>query len=235
MTVQREHMELLNRVQGGARYSGAGSSSSDCRASPNSSSSPSSDKACRPGSGSSNSSPSAARPAVPVARVAADPAAALHKMHTNLQALKVRKQRVTGAAPLSDLQQQAESASERLLLAKLQEAGRIMEEQETVSWGDTNTNSSCTAAQPPDIHKLVFSSQFSDVVPMPAGSQCDKPLPSLQVHKMRICSRRIGCSRPSKQHSQRHAPCLNANLPFTLLQALALALKAISASKEQHN
>ena len=60
-------------------------------------------------------------------------------MHTNLQALKVRKQRVTGSTPLTELQQQAESASERLLLAKLQEAGRIMEEQETVRrravWG----------------------------------------------------------------------------------------------------
>lgn len=54
-------------------------------------------------------------------------------MHNNLQALKVRKQRVTGSTPLSDLQQQAESASERLLLAKLNEASRIMEEQESVS------------------------------------------------------------------------------------------------------
>jgi hypothetical protein len=54
-------------------------------------------------------------------------------MHTNLQALKVRKQRVTGGTPLSELQQQAESSHERLLLAKLQEAGRIMEEQESVS------------------------------------------------------------------------------------------------------
>lgn len=54
-------------------------------------------------------------------------------MHNNLQALRVRKQRVTGGTPLTELQQQAESASERLLLAKLQEAGRIMEEQESVS------------------------------------------------------------------------------------------------------
>lgn len=123
--LQHEHKELLNRTHAGARCSGAGDSS-DCLHG----SSP------LAGSSSSAGSPAAAGALTSrsgaAALAGADPAAALHRMHTNLQALKVRKQRVTGSTPLSDLQQQAESASERLLLAKLQEAGRIMEEQETV-------------------------------------------------------------------------------------------------------
>jgi hypothetical protein len=117
---QHEHKELLNRTHSGARCSGAGDSS-DCLHG----SSP-----LAAGGSSSDGSPAAATSAL----AGADPAAALHRMHTNLQALKVRKQRVTGTTPLNDLQQQAESASERLLLAKLHEAGRIMEEQESVSW-----------------------------------------------------------------------------------------------------
>lgn len=115
-SLEDEHKELLNRTHSGARCSGAGDSS-DCLHG----SSP-----LAAGGNSSDGSPAAA-----TALAGADPAAALHRMHTNLQALKVRKQRVTGTTPLSDLQQQAESASERLLLAKLQEAGRIMEEQES--------------------------------------------------------------------------------------------------------
>jgi len=128
---QREHMELLNKNHSGARCSAAGNSS-DCRAGLSSSSnSANSDSGTTQLPGGSSGSPSAAMQSA-AALAAADPAAALHRMHANLQALKVRKQRVTGGTPLTELQQQAESASERLLLAKLQEAGRIMEEQESV-------------------------------------------------------------------------------------------------------
>jgi hypothetical protein len=62
-----------------------------------------------------------------------DTAASLQRVHSTLAELKVRKQRITGGLPLEQLQQAAESASERLLLVKLQEAGRIMEEQQAVS------------------------------------------------------------------------------------------------------
>lgn len=129
-SLEREHMELLNKNHSGARCSAAGNSS-DCRAGLSSSSnSANSDSGTTQLPGGSSGSPSAAMQSA-AALAAADPAAALHRMHANLQALKVRKQRVTGGTPLTELQQQAESASERLLLAKLQEAGRIMEEQES--------------------------------------------------------------------------------------------------------
>mgnify|MGYP001807398746 CR=1 FL=1 len=128
-SVQRDHKDLLNKTHTAARCSGAGSSS-ECKPDSSSSPSPSSDTGFhRGGSTSSTGSP----PAAAAAPAAGHPAAALHRMHNNLQALRVRKQRVTGGTPLTELQQQAESASERLLLAKLQEAGRIMEEQESVS------------------------------------------------------------------------------------------------------
>lgn len=128
-SVQRDHKDLLNKTHTAARCSGAGSSS-ECKPDSSSSPSPSSDTGFhRGGSTSSTGSP----PAAARAPAAGHPAAALHRMHNNLQALRVRKQRVTGGTPLTELQQQAESASERLLLAKLQEAGRIMEEQESVS------------------------------------------------------------------------------------------------------
>lgn len=133
--LQLEHKELLNRTHTGARCSGAGDSS-DCRQTiPSSIPRPCGNTGLHtPGSSGSDSTPPGALTACSgTAQIAADPAAALYRMHNNLQALRVRKQRVTGGTPLSDLQQQAESASERLLLAKLQEAGRIMEEQETVS------------------------------------------------------------------------------------------------------
>lgn len=135
--VQLEHKELLNRGHTGARCSAAGDSS-DCRQTIPSSipSARSNTGVHTPGSSGRDSTPPGALTARSgTALMAADPAAALYRMHNNLQALRVRKQRVTGGTPLTDLQQQAESASERLLLAKLQEAGRIMEEQETVSGG----------------------------------------------------------------------------------------------------
>ncbi len=88
--VQRDHKELLNKTHTAARCSGTGSSS-DCKAGNSSSPSPSSDTGFHlPGSNSSNGSTPAAMagdlPAAQAAAAAAHPAAALHKMHNNLQA-----------------------------------------------------------------------------------------------------------------------------------------------------
>eukprot|EP00775_Hariotina_reticulata_P014331 gene14331-57_t len=63
----------------------------------------------------------------------ADPAAALQSMNSKLQALQIRKQRILNGnslMALSELQLHAQSANERLLLMKLTEATKIMEEQE---------------------------------------------------------------------------------------------------------
>jgi hypothetical protein len=65
----------------------------------------------------------------------ADPSAALESMKSKLQALQIRKQRILNQhsfAVLSELQLHAQSANERLLLMKLTEAAKILEEQEEV-------------------------------------------------------------------------------------------------------
>ncbi len=84
--MQRDHKELLNKTHTAARCSGTGSSS-DCKAGNSSSPSPSSDTGFHPpGSNSSNGSPPTAAGDLLAAAAPAHPAAALHKMHNNLQA-----------------------------------------------------------------------------------------------------------------------------------------------------
>lgn len=219
--LQREHKELLNRTHTGARCSGAGSSS-DCRA--GTSSSPGSDADPHaPGSSSDGSQPGALTARSGAALVAADPAAALHRMHTNLQALRVRKQQVTGGTPLSELQQQAESASERLLLVKLQEAGRIMEEQETVSCAGpcskgTKLIRTCDAVALVCPGAAVVST---------AVSCCARGAAAAAVPSTASWLRRHVPGRPCPDcHSAspaEHAVCV-------CVQALSLALKAIATT-----
>ncbi|KAF8063856.1 ssx2ip-a [Scenedesmus sp. PABB004] len=83
------------------------------------------------------------QPAAAPACCGADAAAAadaLAAMRSRLEALRVRKQRVVGPGAgalggLAELQAHAQSAGERLLLAKLVEASQIMEQQEAVGGG----------------------------------------------------------------------------------------------------
>jgi len=58
-------------------------------------------------------------------------------MNSKLQALQIRKQRILNGSSLmalSELQLHAQSANERLLLMKLTEAAKILEEQEQVRY-----------------------------------------------------------------------------------------------------
>ncbi|KAF6260244.1 Afadin and alpha-actinin-binding-domain-containing protein [Scenedesmus sp. NREL 46B-D3] len=107
--LQREHVDLLNGCHPAAAPSATAAAATTA------------------GLKGLGSSPAAA------AVLGPNPIAALQQMQNKLEALRVRKQRITGGgctADLHQLQQHAQSASERLLLVKLLEASNIMEEQE---------------------------------------------------------------------------------------------------------
>ncbi|WIA42524.1 hypothetical protein OEZ86_008507 [Tetradesmus obliquus] len=105
--LQREHVDLLN--------------SSHATAAP----SPTAAAAAKAGAKGLGCSAAAA--------LGGNPIAALQQMQSKLDALRVRKQRITGgggAAELQQLHQQAQTAGERLLVVKLLEACNILDEQD---------------------------------------------------------------------------------------------------------
>lgn len=114
LPLQREHRELLNRVEA------SGVASSSIATSMHGS---------LGGSQAEHVANNQQQPS--------DPRTSWQQMRDKLHSLKIRAQRVAPSHPADQLSSQAQTSQERLLLVKLQEASTIIQEQERVSLSNT--------------------------------------------------------------------------------------------------